>query len=104
MPHPHKPVAYDFAAAADIIWALGYLSEKLHDLNRKRRELGGSDLDCPDHPAVSVPWRGNNRDEFDAKVGREHAELTHLADEARRLQTLVQAATDSAQRAHSGSR
>ena len=104
MPTPPEAVKYNFAAATDLIWALGYLSGKLSDLDSSRRRLIGSDLDCPDHPAVSVPWRGKKRDEFDSRSTGEHHELTRLASEARHLQTLVQNATDAAQRAHSGSR
>ncbi|MFI1093805.1 hypothetical protein [Streptomyces sp. NPDC020917] len=101
MAHPRKDVRYNFAAAEDLSWALKYLSTRLHDVARLRSKLRAADLDCPDMPPASVPWRGQNWNDFRDHFDAEQAALAHFATEAMRLKSQVDAATESALRARS---
>ncbi|MEU8872876.1 hypothetical protein AB0D24_17215 [Streptomyces javensis] len=104
MPVPREQVRFNFGAAEDLMWALGYLSGKLQDLHTKRHKLKGSDLECPDSPPVSVPWRGDKWDVFSSNSDRQQTELDRLAKEAGALKRLVQEAAEVALRARSGNR
>ena len=89
-------VEYDFTAAEELVSALRYLHQKLTDLQAIRKRLRDSDLDCPESPGVSVPWRGGRRDQFASEFDRQQAQLSHLASEADRILKAVNAATDEA--------
>lgn len=87
---------YDFAAADELVGALRYLHQKITDLRGLRKKLRDTDLDCVDRPGVSMPWRGQRRNRFDADFDRQQAQLDHLAAEANRVLKAVNAATDDA--------
>jgi len=90
------PVQYDFTAAAELISALRYLHEKVTDLHDLRRRRHDADLECPDTPGVSVPWRGRERGVFDADFQSQQAQLGRLAGDADALLKAVRGATENA--------
>jgi hypothetical protein len=90
------PVQYNFTAAEELVGALRYLQQKLHDLHDLRDRLRGDKLDCPDVPQVSVPWVGQARAEFQPDFQRQQGELQRLAAQAATLLKAVNSATDQA--------
>jgi hypothetical protein len=100
--HQQGEVAYDFTAAEDLSWALTYLSNRLRELAALRSRLRSKDLDCPDAPPVTVPWRGSHWHDFRSHFDTEQAALAGFAEDAMRLKARVDAATEAARRARSG--
>jgi hypothetical protein len=94
------PVQYDFTAAEELVSALRYLHQKLTDLHELRSNRRHADLECPDLPGVSVPWRGQARGRFDTSFDGQQAQLRRLAAEANTLLKAVNRATGEAEHAH----
>ena len=89
-------VQYNFTAAEDLMSALRYLHQKVADLHELRQRRRDADLECPDSPGVSVPWRGGERSRFDTDFHSQQAQLDRLASEADSLLKAVRQATDDA--------